>query len=237
MTANALPFPASPALSDDSLSARERLVSLAARYHAAGWMLGTSGNLSVRLGHSDHDERVVVTASGCDKGDLAVEDFVEVDLSGRVLAAGPGRRPSAETAIHLAVYARAPEVGSVLHVHTPASTVALPSSSAGGAAGAVAGAAAGPEVATLRGLEMLKGWGLWQDDAAADLPFFRNHADVGEIACEVALWLALPRSEDAPAVAPAAVVRGHGITAWGASVDDAHRHVEVTEFFCRLLAR
>jgi ribulose-5-phosphate 4-epimerase/fuculose-1-phosphate aldolase len=66
-------------LSSESLSAREQLVEFGARYHRMGWLFGTSGNLSARFGEGD---RLVVTASGRDKGHLRIEDFVEVDLAG-----------------------------------------------------------------------------------------------------------------------------------------------------------
>ena len=51
-------------------------------------------------------------------------------------------------------------------------------------------------------------------------------------AADVAEFLATPRS------VPALVIAGHGITAWGDDLAAAHRHVEITEFLCRLeLAR
>ena len=52
-------------LDSASRSQRDALVALARRYHAAGWMLGTSGNLSARFtGMSG--PAVVITASGLD---------------------------------------------------------------------------------------------------------------------------------------------------------------------------
>ena len=198
-------------LSDASLGARVELAALAARYHAAGWMLGTSGNLSARVA----DDRFVVTASGCDKGRLTPEDFVEVDLDGAVVGAGPGRRPSAETSIHLAVYGPCPEVNAVLHVHTPDSSLLNQGST-------------NPSFLDFTGFEMVKGWGLWAPDAVAQLALFDNHADVPRIADDVRAWLATQ-----PTV-PALVIERHGITAWGEALKAAHRHVEVTEFLCRV---
>lgn len=176
--------------------------------------MGTSGNLSARV--SEHPEStVVITASGRDKGALGHDDFVEVALDGAVIHAGRGLSPSAETSIHLAIYQAAPRCGAVLHVHTIASTLIRPSE---GVPGSV----------SFESLEMLKGWGLWEEGAQAELPVFENHADVGRIAEAVAAQLSIA------ARVPALVIAGHGLTAWGPTVADAHRHVEITEFLCRL---
>ncbi|MGM0577571.1 MAG: methylthioribulose 1-phosphate dehydratase [Myxococcota bacterium] len=205
-----------PALAPATLPVRRRLAALARRYHAAGWMLGTSGNLSARV-RGDDRPTVVVTASGRDKGALGDDDFVRVAPSGALVAAGEGQRPSAETSIHLAVYRRLPETAAVLHVHTPASTVV-------GADCEVEGRPA----LQFRDLEMIKGWDLWEADAEATLPVFPNHPDVTRIADDLEAWLSRPRE------VPAMLIAGHGITAWGDTLDTAHRHLEVTEFLCRV---
>lgn len=200
-----------PQLTASSAALRKELAALAARYHAAGWMLGTSGNLSARVTH----DRLVVTASGCDKGRLTEEDFVEVGLDDVVLAAGPGRRPSAETSIHIAVYRRCPEVQAVLHVHTPDSSL-------------LAKGPESPSYYDFTGFEMVKGWGLWEPDSRAHLALFDNHPDVPQIAADVERWL------DPTRAVPALVIERHGITAWGVDLVAAHRHLEVTEFLCRV---
>ncbi len=202
--------------SDASLAARRGLVSLAHRYHGAGWLLGTSGNLSARLPGPDGDFRVVVTASGKDKGALTVDDFVEIDARGAIVEAAPGERASAEASIHLAVYRTHPDVHVVLHVHTVSSTLARPDGPLPGAL-------------TFRDVEMIKGWGLWAEGAEAGLPVFANHAHVPTIASEIEAFYAA-----GPAEVPALLIAGHGITAWGATLFDANRHVEVTEFLCQL---
>lgn len=202
-----------------SRSQRDALTALASRYHAAGWMLGTSGNLSARFQGTDGPS-IVITASGLDKGALGPDDFVEVSLEGALLACGEGRRPSAETSIHVAIYQALPSVNAALHVHTVASTEL--------------GRLHGPtHPIDLEDLEMLKGWGMWEPNAKAALPVFTNHAEVPKIAEDLARWLARTPDGNRQA-APAMLIAGHGMTAWGATVDEAHRHVEITEFFCQL---
>ena len=76
-----------------------------------GMMAGASGNLSARV----DGERILITPSGAAKGRLRPADLLIIDLAGRLLA-GEGR-PSAETAMHTAVYRALPGVGAVVHAH------------------------------------------------------------------------------------------------------------------------
>ena len=60
---------------------RESLIYAATNFYQKGWMVGTAGNLSARLS----DGSFWITASGRPKGQLTSEDFVRVDLEGKVL--------------------------------------------------------------------------------------------------------------------------------------------------------
>lgn len=213
-------------LSAETLPLRRALAGLGARYHRQGWLFGTSGNLSARLG-----DRIVLSASGRDKGALGDDDFVEVGLDGALLGANGGK-PSAETSIHLALYETRPEAAVVLHVHTVASTLAEPDVTRG----LGPGGAEGIDVPRLRftGLELIKGWGLWDEHAVADLPVFANHASVPRIASEIAAFYRHHPTEPVPAL----LIAAHGITTWGADPFSANRHLEVAEFLCQVaLAR
>lgn len=217
-----------PELSEATRFAREQLIELGARYHRAGWLFGTSGNLSQRVG-----DRVVVTASGRDKGHLGPEDFVELDLDGNLLAAGNDVaadiirpvtgarcRPSAEATIHLAVYRTWPEARCALHVHTIASTLTTPD-------GAFAD---DTPRRTFTGLELIKGWDLWDEHAVAHLPIFPNWPAVPDIARDIEAFYHAQPSRDVPAL----LITSHGITAWGNDAFSANRHLEVTEFLCQV---
>lgn len=209
-----------PGLEEDSRELRRGLARLGRRYDARGWLFGTCGNLSGRVG-----DRVTITASGRHKGELDEDDFVTVALDGALVAAGaPGARASAETSIHLALYRALPSARVVVHVHTVASSLVRgvePSDAAARASGVV-GELGFP------GLEMVKGWGLWAEDARPVLPIFANHADVPAIARDVESFYATPRE------VPALVIAGHGLTAWGGSLFEANRHLEVAEFLCQV---
>lgn len=79
---------------------------------AAGLVVGTSGNLSVRNG-----ERVLLSPKGVALGALAVEDVAVVDLAGEVLAGAP----TSELELHLAIYRRY-DAAAVVHTHAPRAT-------------------------------------------------------------------------------------------------------------------
>ncbi|MER7574073.1 class II aldolase/adducin family protein [Streptomyces sp. NPDC126514] len=87
----------------------EELVATARRTVSEGLVVGTSGNVSVRVG-----DTVLVTPTGVPYDRLAPEDVTGVDLSGRQIL---GRlRPTSELPMHLAVY-RATGARAIVHTH------------------------------------------------------------------------------------------------------------------------
>ena len=194
----------------------EALRDVGRLFYGRGWSVGTSSNYSVVLGRGPL--RLLITASGRDKGRLSADDFTVVDGEGQqVDEASP--RPSAETLLHAAL-ARRSDVGAVLHTHSVPATVL---SDAHFSAGAV-------EIA---GLEMLKGLaGVATHDTRVSIPIVDNTQDMRALAGIVAARF----GENAPGYA--FLVRGHGLYTWGRDLDEARRHVEILEFlFEVLLAR
>ncbi len=97
------------------MSARDDVAAACRRLAAEGLLVGTAGNVSVRV-----RDLVAVTASGVVLGDCRPHDVVLVDADG-VLVDG-GLRPTSELGLHLGVYADQPAVGAVVHTHAPWST-------------------------------------------------------------------------------------------------------------------
>jgi L-fuculose-phosphate aldolase len=103
-----------------SRRAARGLVEAGHRLQAGGLAAATEGNLSVRTG----PDRLLITPAGARKGELRVRDLVTVRFTGEaweVMRAAPGRRPSSELGLHLALYRRA-GVAAVVHVHPPHAT-------------------------------------------------------------------------------------------------------------------
>lgn len=92
-------------------SLRREIVRAGRDLYRQGMMAGAAGNLSAR----QEGDRVLITPSGRAKGRLRPQDLLIIDLEGR-LVEGEGR-PSAETAMHLAIYRKLPGVMAVCHAH------------------------------------------------------------------------------------------------------------------------
>ncbi len=94
-------------------SLRREICEIGRRVYARGLAAGTDGNLSARLS----DGRCLITPSGSCLGLLDPGDLVTIDAVGRVLT---GRaRASSERWMHLAAYARRPDIAAAIHAHPP----------------------------------------------------------------------------------------------------------------------
>jgi L-ribulose-5-phosphate 4-epimerase len=77
----------------------------------------TSGNVSARDPETGH---VVIKPSGVRYEDLRPEHMVIVDLEGNCIEGD--LKPSSDTASHLYIYRQRPDVGGVVHTHSPYAT-------------------------------------------------------------------------------------------------------------------
>jgi L-fuculose-phosphate aldolase len=90
---------------------RLALIATACAMQPAGLNRGTAGNVSVRHGDGFH-----ITPTGMAYGALVADDIPLMALDG----SHQGRRkPSSEWRFHRDLYASRPEVGAVLHAHSP----------------------------------------------------------------------------------------------------------------------
>ncbi len=96
--------------------ARRQIVEAGRKLRDRFFVAWNDGNLSARL----DAERILVTPSGVNKGDVTEEQILTVDLQGRVVS-GSGK-PSSETRMHLAVYRARPDAQGIVHAHPPAAT-------------------------------------------------------------------------------------------------------------------
>jgi L-ribulose-5-phosphate 4-epimerase len=95
---------------------KDILIEVAKRGYDRGLYWGTGGDISVRVAGTD---RFIIKASMTCMGDLDYSKLVTVDLSGDTLEGG---EPSHETAIHREIYKMRPNVGAILHMHSPFAT-------------------------------------------------------------------------------------------------------------------
>jgi methylthioribulose-1-phosphate dehydratase len=168
-----------------------------------GMVPATSGNFSARLG----DATLAITVSGRHKGRLTRNDIMVTDANGQSL---DGRRPSAETLLHVQIYRRFPDTGAVLHPHSVNATLLSRSST---------------DRVVLQDYELLKAFpGIDTHECRVTVPVFDNDQDIARLSARVDAYM----DQHEPVFGY--LIRGHGFYTWGASVDDALRHVEAFEF-------
>lgn len=204
----------------DQIPTREALAATARDFHQRGWMAGTAGNLSAR---SDQDRACFwITSSGLPKGLLDADDLILVDISNGEVQQRlrEDARPSAETAIHQAIYTLFPSAQACFHIHSVDACLAT--------------ARIGPEITSmaLPPLEMVKGLGIWEESPQVALPLFDNRLDVPLIANEIH-----SRFSVEPPQVPALMIRNHGITVWGETLQQTYNRVEIVEFIMSYMAR
>ena len=94
---------------DDGL--RQQLIDSALAMNTRGINQGTSGNLSVRVAGG-----YLITPSGLPYEDCNPSDIVFIDDQTRAHGI---RKPSSEWRFHDAIYRNRPNIGAVLHAHSP----------------------------------------------------------------------------------------------------------------------
>ena len=190
-------------MAEDFSRLADELIAAGRFLFERGWVPATSGNFSARL----DDNTLVLTASGRHKGRLTRADMLHADAQGRVF---DGRRPSAETGLHLQIYNRFPDARAVLHPHTVNATLLSQFVEAG---------------LDLRDYELLKAFpGVDSHECRIHVPVFDNDQDIARLASRVDAFM------DARGPVHGYLIRGHGFYTWGGSVEDALRHVEAFEF-------
>lgn len=204
----------------DQMPVREALAAIAHDFHRRGWMAGTAGNLSARP--PENEGGFWITSSGLPKGLLDGDDLILIDInSGEVRQnLREGAKPSAETTIHQSIYTLFPKTRACFHVHSVDACIATERNSRN------------TTWMRLPPLEMIKGLDIWEETPRVDLPLFDNHLDVPKISAEIR-----QRFSEQPPQIPALMIRNHGITVWGESLQQAYNRIEIVEFIMSYIAR
>lgn len=168
-----------------------------------GWCPATSGNFSARLA----DGNIAITVSGKHKGHLIHSDIMLIDKHGNSL---DGKKPSAETLLHVQLYARFADVNAVLHPHSLNSTLISKQCK---------------KKIVLKNYELLKAFsGITTHQTRITVPVFANNQNIPELAAQVEEYM--NHNEDIYAY----LIAGHGLYTWGNSVDETLRYLEALDF-------
>jgi methylthioribulose-1-phosphate dehydratase len=202
-------------MSDRFAEIASGLAAVARGFHARGWLLGTSGNLSAVV--QREPLRLAMSPSGVDKGELKPEQLLSIDEDARVVSGYSGK-PSDETLLHLRIV-KERGAGAVLHTHSVWNTIL---SDLHTAEGGVA----------IEGYEMLKGLqGVPTHEHSEWLPIVENSQDMQALAETVAQTLNKHKA------AHGFLVRRHGLYTWGETLAQAKRHIEIFEFLLETMGR
>jgi methylthioribulose-1-phosphate dehydratase len=168
-----------------------------------GWVPATSGNFSARLS----DGTIAITTSGKHKGHLQIEDIMLIDAEGNAL---DGKKPSAETILHTALYKRFPDIHAILHPHS---------------INAILVSRVFGNRIVLENYELLKAFhGITTHECRLEIPVFANDQDIPRLADVIDQYL--KKAEDCYGY----VIVGHGLYTWGESIPEALRHLEALDY-------
>nr|WP_277584101.1 methylthioribulose 1-phosphate dehydratase [Psychrobacillus antarcticus] len=183
----------------------EELADIKDELAARDWFMGTSGNLAIKV--HENPMEFLVTASGKDKKKRTLEDFLLVDANGDPVK-NTHLRPSTETLLHCAIY-RETNAGCSLHIHTVANNV-------------ISELYADKGSIDFQGIELIKAFGMWEEDAILSIPIIPNYAQIPKLAEEFASYISADKG--------VILIRNHGITVWGKDGFEAKKLLEACEF-------
>jgi methylthioribulose-1-phosphate dehydratase len=191
------------------------LVRVAQGFHARGWLLGTSGNLSAVV--QREPLRLAMSPSGVDKGELKPDQLLTIDENARVISEHSGK-PSDESLLHLRIV-KERGAGAVLHTHSIWNTILSDLYASEGGV-------------TIAGYEMLKGLqGVRTHEHSEWLPIVENSQDMPALAESIGQTLKQNQS------AHGFLLRRHGLYSWGETLAQAKRHIEILEFLLETMER
>lgn len=188
---------------------------MARGFHARGWLMGTSGNLSAVV--EREPLQLAITASGIDKGALKTEQVLLIDDHVQLVNQTAGK-PSDESLLHVRIV-KERGAGAVLHTHSIWNTI-------------FSDVYADEGGVRIEGYEMLKGLsGVRTHEHSEWLPIVDNSQDMPALADTISKTLTEHES------AHGFLIKRHGLYAWGDDLAQAKRHVEILEFLLETIGR
>ena len=183
-------------------------------FYRRGWARGASGNFSILLARKPL--RLCITAAGNEKGTLDETNFLELDDDAEILQ-GFGR-PSDETMLHLSIYRLRPRARCILYSQTVWGSILSDKHYVDGSI-------------VMQGHEVLKGLvGVDTHEQTERIPIVENSSD------QIALSHVIENVLLENTLIHGIYIRRHGLYAWGETVEEARRNIEIFEFLFEVLA-
>jgi methylthioribulose-1-phosphate dehydratase len=128
-------------------------------------------------------------------------------------------KPSAETSIHVSIYKNQTNANCIVHGHTMEANVFQPTYPV----------LEGYALHELPVNELIKAFGIWEQDPKVKIPLFYNDINVPNISISMDHYFL-----NYPNPLPTLLVVSHGVTSWGTDPEDALKVFEATEFLLGL---
>ncbi len=94
----------------------ESIIRYASKFYDRGYQMGDGGNLSVRAG----EDLMLVKGTNVAFDEITPENLVLTDLDGNTVEGDV--KPSKESLLHGDIYRAVPEIGAIMHCHSPYAT-------------------------------------------------------------------------------------------------------------------
>jgi methylthioribulose-1-phosphate dehydratase len=188
----------------------KELIDIIRDFYRRGWASATGTNYSLRL----DQENFLITRSGIHKERINTSDFLEVNAKGELKS--PSQfKTSDETDLHMMVYRALPEVGCVLHTHSPLITVLSRKFESHGNV-------------SFHGYEIQKALpNISTHEQTVTFPVYPNSQNIKALSEEV-----YPHINEST---PGLILAGHGLYCWGKDILEAKKRIEATEFLFECL--
>jgi methylthioribulose-1-phosphate dehydratase len=196
-------------------TAAQELVETGREFYERGWARGSGGNFSVLLARKPL--RLCITSAGNEKGTLDETNFLELDDDAEIVQ-GFGR-PEDETLLHLSVYRLMPRARCILYSQSVWGNLLSDRFFVDGSI-------------TMQGYEALKGLsGVSTHEYSESIPIVENSQDL--IALSHVVQNVLLENANLRAI----YIRRHGLYAWGETVAETRRIIEIFEFLFEIIER
>jgi L-ribulose-5-phosphate 4-epimerase len=98
------------------LKEKKIVMEAAQRMLAKGLVIGTAGNVSLRLPPEGNSQLLAITPSALPYDSLSVDDIQIIDFNTRTVEGS--LRPSTEMKLHMGIYRAREEINAVIHTHS-----------------------------------------------------------------------------------------------------------------------
>ncbi|WP_027623741.1 class II aldolase/adducin family protein [Clostridium lundense] len=99
---------------------KQQIVNMSLRLYNEKLIVGTWGNLSMRLKDKNGEELYLVTPSGMEYEDTKIEDLVILNEQGDIVEGH--RNPTSELKMHIKIYKSINNINAIIHTHSTYAT-------------------------------------------------------------------------------------------------------------------